>query len=104
MSDVLNKNEYLEGDETVEIVELDDSPFEIIGELEHEGDVYLALIPYVEDSEDESSEESDEIKETEFVILKESEEDGENYLVTVDDSDLYQKIGNIFLNLFKEET
>ena len=95
MSDVLKGNEYLEGEEAPEIVDLDGDPFEIIGDLEYEGGIYLALIPYEEDA--------DETEEVEFVILKEEDENGECVLATVDDDDLYNKIGNMFLKMFMGE-
>ncbi|MCL2036244.1 MAG: DUF1292 domain-containing protein [Oscillospiraceae bacterium] len=84
-------------EEAVEIVDLDGEPFVIIGELEHEGEVYLALISH-EDYEKEDENEEDDI---EFVILKEvEEEDGELALETVDDDELYEELGNGFLELF----
>ncbi|MCL1788828.1 MAG: DUF1292 domain-containing protein [Oscillospiraceae bacterium] len=94
MADILKENEILDDDNAREVVDLEGEPFEIIGELEHEGEIYLALIPY--------EEEEDREKETEFIILKEEEENDEVFLATVDDDELYEKIGAMFLNSFAE--
>jgi uncharacterized protein YrzB (UPF0473 family) len=93
MSDLPDGNDFFEED--AEIVDLDGEPFVVIGELEYESGTYLALVPYGEEDDGE-----DEI---EFVILKEVEEDGEYFLATIDDEELYAKIGGMFLELFDEE-
>ncbi|MCL2633837.1 MAG: DUF1292 domain-containing protein [Oscillospiraceae bacterium] len=95
MTDLPNPNEFL--DEEMEIVDLDGEPYVIIGELEHEGDVFLSLVPYVEDDEDDDEEE------IEFVILKEVDENGEYFLATLDNEEQYAKIGNMFLELFASD-
>jgi uncharacterized protein YrzB (UPF0473 family) len=89
-----NDNEIMESGEEVEIIDLDGEPFAVIGELEHEGEIYFALIP--------DKEEEDEEDELEFVILKEAEENGEHFLVTIDDDSHYEKIGEIFLKMFAD--
>ena len=95
MADVLNSGEYLdETEENIEIVDLDGEPFEVIGDLEYEGEIYLALVRYKEEAEE--AEETD----GEFIVLRESQENGEDYLVTVDDNVLYDKIGGMFLEMF----
>jgi hypothetical protein len=78
-----------------DIVDLDGEPFEVIYGIEYDGATYVALTPYVEDLDDETGE-------TEFVILKEVEENGEYTLETVDDEELYEKLGEIFLERFDE--
>ncbi|MBR5459994.1 MAG: DUF1292 domain-containing protein [Clostridia bacterium] len=61
-----------------------DIDFEIIGELEHEGNVYFALVPCAEDGD-------------EFVILKlAKDEDGNDMLVTIDDDDEFDKVADVF--------
>jgi hypothetical protein len=92
----MDNNEMLEMDEQVEVIDLDGKPFAIIGELEHENELYFALIPY--DKEENENEE----EELEFVILKEMEENGEHFLATIDDDDFYEKIGGMFLELFAD--
>ncbi len=81
-----------------ELIELEDEEgnvvtFEIIDGMEFEGCGYFALVPY---SEDEN------IDEDEFVILKETEKDGESYLATIDNDDEYEKVGAAFLERFSE--
>jgi len=84
--------------EAPEIIDLDGEPFVAVGELDFEGETYVALTPYIE--EDEESEESEE---AEFVILKEVTENGELFLATVDDDELYDKIGEMFTEVFESE-
>ncbi len=78
-----------------QIVMLDEEPFEIIDSLVYKDNTYLALIPYVEDEDEET-------EECEFVILKEVEEDGEYSLATVDDDELYSELGEAFIKHFDE--
>ena len=84
------------GEYEADIVELDGEQFEIIDALTYEDVNYLALIPYDENEED------DEDEETEFIVLKEVEEDGEFFLATIDDDELSDKIGEMFLKHFDE--
>ncbi|MDR0222718.1 MAG: DUF1292 domain-containing protein [Oscillospiraceae bacterium] len=95
-SEPTDGGEFVE--EEAEIVDLDGEPFVVVGELDYEGEIYLALIPYEEGGDDEEEEE-----EIEFVVLKETEENGERFLATVDDEEKYAKIGEMFLDLFEEE-
>ncbi|MCL2754318.1 MAG: DUF1292 domain-containing protein [Oscillospiraceae bacterium] len=89
----------MENDEfMVEVVDIDGEEFEKIAELEHEGEVYFALIPFVDDEDDDS----DEIEIEEFGILKRVEVDGEFMLESVDDDDLHDKIGGLFEAMFEE--
>jgi uncharacterized protein YrzB (UPF0473 family) len=94
-------NNNMNDDELAEIVDLDGKPYEIIGGLEHEGCTYYALIPY----EDEDESEVDMDEEVEFVILEEKETDNEDeaVLVTIDDDVLYEKIGGMFLEFFEQD-
>lgn len=73
-----------------QIVELDGEPFEVIDAVCYDGQNYVALVPYTEsdDLEDE---------EVEFIILKEVEENGEYMLATVDDEELYNEVGEAFI-------
>ena len=79
-----------------DIIELDGEHFEKIDALTHEGVNYLALIPYNENAEEEDDED------TEFIILREIEENGEYFLATIDDDELADKIGDLFLAHFEE--
>ena len=86
-------------DEDEGIIELEDEEgnvtrFEFVDRAELNGTVYYALIP---EDYDENSEEA-----AEFVVLKETEIDGETMLATVDDDDEYQRVGAMFLQRFAE--
>ena len=90
---ILNEEEY-----TPELIELEDEDgntvnFEIIDGMEFEGSNYFALIPYTEDEDAETEDD-------EFVILKETEKDGESYLATIDSDEEYDRIGKAFLERF----
>ena len=90
---VLDSLDKLDSEELKEIVNLDGEDFELIGELEYDGQIYLALIPY--------KEVEDENQKPEFVVLREEEnQNGDCFLATVDDTTLYQKIGNMFIDMF----
>jgi hypothetical protein len=93
MADISNQDKFTQDEDSAQVIELDGEPFEIIGEIEHDGETYVALIPYEE-------EEADEEAELEFVILKEAEENGEYFLTTIDDEAFYEKLGKKFLELF----
>ncbi len=95
MADLEKKSIDNEEEYEPEIVDLDGESFEVIDALEVDGVNYVALVPYVEDIDDETDE-------TEFIILKEVEENGEFYLATIDDDELYSKIGEQFMNHFDE--
>jgi uncharacterized protein YrzB (UPF0473 family) len=109
MKAMLNKmdnNELLDMDmyEDAHIIDLDGEPFEIIGELEHEGGEYLALIAYTPDDEDDIGDDTQD-EQVEFVILKQEQgqNDEEYYLSTIDDDELYEKIGEMFLKQFASQ-
>ena len=95
----MSENEKAFLDEDEGIIELEDEDgnitrFEFVDRAELDGTVYYALIPedYDENSEDAA----------EFVVLKETEIDGEAMLSTVDDDDEYQRVGEMFLKRFSE--
>ncbi len=70
--------------------------FELIGVAEYKGATYYAMIP----AEDEENEEGF----CEYTVLKlETEEDGSESLVTIDDEDEQEDVGAYFDNLFSEE-
>ena len=88
-------NEY-----TPDLYELEDENgekimFEMLDAMEYEGETYYALTPYFdEDQAEEMLEDSGEV-----VILKsEYDENGEELMVSIEDDELYEKIGNIFLD------
>jgi len=71
--------------------------FELMDVMEVEGTTYYALVPYSEDPEAALEED------TELVILKGGEdEDGVDYLTTIDNDEEYDRIGQIFLDRISE--
>ena len=65
-----------------------DIELEYVDALEHNGTTYMAFFPVVEeDSEDEENEE-----EYGLVILKSQMENGEEFLVTIDDEEEIDKV------------
>lgn len=97
-SERMAENEELEEYEAV-VVDLDGEEFELIDTVELDGKVYAALTPYTE--EDELPEDED----VEFIILEliDDPESDQCTLKTVDDEELYTKIGDAFTALFAEE-
>lgn len=70
--------------------------FELMDVMELDGTTYYALVPYTEDPEAALAED------TELVILKGGEEDGVDFLTTIDNDEEYDRIGNIFLERISE--
>lgn len=70
-----------------------DIELEYVDALEHNGATYMAFFPVVEeDSEDEENEE-----EYGLVILKSQMENGEEFLVTIDDEEEIDKVYDLFM-------
>lgn len=70
-----------------------DIELEYVDALEHNGTTYMAFFPVVEeDSEDEENE-----KEYGLVILKSQMENGEEFLVTIDDEEEIDKVYDLFM-------
>ncbi len=68
--------------------------FALLGTLEHEGNIYKAMVPC-----DENGEETSE----EYVILKlTKDENGEDLLETIDDDDEFDRIADIFDDEFSD--
>ena len=73
--------------------ECNDIELEYVDALEHNGTTYMAFFPVVEeDSEDEENEE-----EYGLVILKSQMENGEEFLVTIDDEEEIDKVYDLFM-------
>ena len=69
-----------------------DIELEYVDALEHNGTTYMAFFPVVEeDSEDEENEE-----EYGLVILKSQMENGEEFLLTIDDEEI-DKVYDLFM-------
>lgn len=70
-----------------------DIELEYVDALEHNGTTYMAFFPVVEeDSEDEENEE-----EYGLVILKSQMENGEEFLVSIDDEEEIDKVYDLFM-------
>ena len=69
------------------------SRFEFIDRMEFRGGIYYALVPADYDEEEGA---------TEFIILKETEINGENMLATVDNEEEMNAAGDEFLKRFAE--
>ena len=70
-----------------------DIELEYVDALEHNGTTYMAFFHVVEeDSEDEQNEE-----EYGLVILKSQMENGEEFLVTIDDEEEIDKVYDLFM-------
>ena len=70
-----------------------DIELEYVDALEHNGTTYMAFFPVMEeDSEEEENEE-----EYGLVILKSQMENGEEFLVTVDDEEEIEKVYDLFM-------
>jgi uncharacterized protein YrzB (UPF0473 family) len=65
--------------------------FELIDVMDVDGTQYYALVPYTEDPDAMLEED------TELVILKVGEENGEEFLATIDNDEEYDRIGNMFI-------
>jgi uncharacterized protein YrzB (UPF0473 family) len=71
--------------------------FEMIDVMEIDNEKYYALVPYFDDPE-KSVESNDEL-----VILKSDfDENNDEILVSIDDDDEYEKIGNMFLERIQD--
>ena len=92
------KNEAMENEDlfTLTDEEGNESQFALIGELELDGQEYLALVPV---DEDQTAEDEDE-----YVILKvTADENGEEILVTIDDDDEFDRVADAFEDRFMGE-
>ena len=69
--------------------------FEIIDTAEMDGSEYVALIPVFGDEEDALQDSG------ELVILKVTEEDGEEVLDAIEDDDEFDKVGAVFKERLK---
>ena len=70
-----------------------DVELEYVDALEYNGTTYMAFLPVVEeDSEEEENEE-----EYGLVILKSQMENGEEFLVTIDDEEEIDKVYDLFM-------
>ena len=71
--------------------------FEIADSMEFEGEQYVALIPVYENASDSLEDAA------ELVILKAVSEDGEEFLEAIEDEELFDKIGAMFMERLQAE-
>ncbi len=86
------------GDEifTLTDEEGNESEFELIASQEIDGTTYVALVPYDPEKKD--------AEEQEYVVLKlETDKNGEELLVTIDDDDEFEKVAEIFEDMLFDE-
>lgn len=84
-------NEYTPDLYTLEDEDGKEQVFEMLDTMEFEGEKYFALTPYYEDP-DEMLEDSGEV-----VILKSEFEGDEEMMVSIDDDEEYDRVGEIFM-------
>ncbi|MBR6044815.1 MAG: DUF1292 domain-containing protein [Ruminococcus sp.] len=70
--------------------------FEMLDVMEYEGEKYFALTPYYTDPQ-KKLEASGEV-----VVLKSVFEDDEEMMVTIDDEEEYDRVGDIFMERLNE--
>ena len=70
--------------------------FELLDVMEFEGEKYFALTPYYEDPE-QMLEDSGEV-----VILKSEFEGDEEMMVSIDDDEEYERVGEVFMKRIEE--
>lgn len=70
--------------------------FEIIDEIDHNDEHYVALVPHLEDPEEMLQDDA------ELIILQSITEDGEEYLDAISDETLFDEISAIFVRRLEE--
>lgn len=100
MPDINNMNDDM--DMLPDIYTLEDEDgveqqFELLDTMDIGDDRYYALVPYSDDPQAQLAED------TEIVVLKsEYDENNEETLVSIDDDEEYERIGNMFLERLNE--
>ncbi len=103
MADEIKREQDLDEDEESEIIELTDeegvtSQFEYLTTIDHEGELYVVLMPV----QDEGTEDDED---GEVVILKieKDEETGEDIYVSTDDDKVCDAVFEKFMAMMEEE-
>ena len=100
MPDINNINDDM--DMLADIYTLEDEDgveqqFELLDSMDVGDDRYYALVPYSEDPSAQL------VEDTELVVLKsEYDSNGEETLISIDDDEEYERIGNMFLERLNE--
>ncbi|MEG0570923.1 MAG: DUF1292 domain-containing protein [Oscillospiraceae bacterium] len=71
--------------------------FELLDVLEVNEDRYFALVPYYENPEDSLEDDGDLI-----VLKSQMDENGEEMMISIDDDEEYQRIGDMFLEKLQD--
>lgn len=93
---VMKMIEYYHELEEPELLTLQDeegveSVVELLAQMDVDGKSYVAATPHLDDPTQALGEDA------ELIVLVSEEEDGEEFLASIDDDDEYEKIGNLFL-------
>lgn len=91
------RNEFTPDLFTLEDEDGNEKVFELLDVMEYQEDTYYALMPYYGEDEDALAEDDGE-----FVILKSETIDGEDMLVSIEEDEEFEKIGNLFLERLNE--
>ena len=91
------RNEFTPDLFTLEDEDGNEKVFELLDVMEYQDDTYYALMPYYGEDEDALAEDDGE-----FVILKSENIDGEDLLVSIEEDEEFEKIGNLFLERLNE--
>lgn len=70
--------------------------FEVLDAADHNGEHYLAVVPYAENSKEKLEEDAS------LIIMRVGEEDGEEYLDVVDDDEELYEVSELFAHRLEE--
>ena len=70
--------------------------FEVLDAADHNGERYLAVVPYAENSKEKLEEDAS------LIIMRVGEEDGEEYLDVVDDDEELYEVSELFAHRLEE--
>lgn len=74
--------------------------FELLDCMEYEGETYYAMTPFF--GEDEAEKLAEDSGELVILRVEYDEETGEEILASIEDDDLYEKVGQVFLDRLEE--
>ena len=70
--------------------------FEVLDAADHNGDHYLAVVPYAENSKEKLEEDAS------LIIMRVGEEDGEEYLDVVEEDEELYEVSELFAHRLEE--
>jgi len=97
----VNENDVIDEEVMPSIITLEDEDgqehsFELVDTQEIEGSTYTALIPYFESDDDMMESDS------ELLVLKVAEEDGEEYLNIIENEEEFNRVTTIFVEKLQD--